>query len=548
MVKGDAAGQVEKKRGVHHRYCVLGALLAIILFTSAIRVRLLEAPLERDEGACAYMGQLMLAGIPPYAESHDMKPPGLYAAYALIMAVFGQTIVGIHLGLLVVNAGTTVLLFLLAKRLFGDMEGLVTAAVFAVLSLGQGVQGVFANAEHFVILPAIGGILLLLRAVKSGHLLTVFLSGFLLGTGFIIKQPAACFIAFGGLYLLYSQFRAGGVVWSRCLLKCGLFAAGAVFPFTLSCLILWCIGVFDKFWFWTFTYPGAYVSSTPLSVGLDFLKGNFLRVTEQGTGLWILAGIGLTTIAWNKAIRAQVPFVVMFLVFSFFSVCPGLYFRPHYFTLLLPAASLLAGIGFNGISQWFSKDKSAALRKIVPVLIILIIIFQSVYIQRIFLFTASPDEVSRMTFGPNPFPESLQIAEYIQKHSSESDRIAVLGSEPQIYFYSRRRAATKYTIMYPIMGKHKYAKQMREQMIREIETNCPKFLVFVNIRASWKDGMSTTTTQIVEWFEDYSLKYYKAVGFADIAWDRPTVYRWAKDAVNYKPKSGFRVVVLERNE
>src|SRR5438128_1174779 len=83
----------------------------------AIRIRLLGIPLERDEGEYSYAGQLMLQGIPPYKLAYNMKFPGTYAAYALIMSIFGQTIAGIHLGLLLVNVATITLIFLLGRKL-----------------------------------------------------------------------------------------------------------------------------------------------------------------------------------------------------------------------------------------------------------------------------------------------------------------------------------------------------------------------------------------------------------------------------------------------
>jgi hypothetical protein len=71
-------------------------ILAVIVFglVIAIRIRLLGIPLERDEGEYAYVGQLMLQGIPPYKLAYNMKFPGTYAAYAVIMSIFGQTILG----------------------------------------------------------------------------------------------------------------------------------------------------------------------------------------------------------------------------------------------------------------------------------------------------------------------------------------------------------------------------------------------------------------------------------------------------------------------
>src|SRR5438309_11353815 len=99
-------------------------LAAIVLgLVIAIRIRLLAIPLERDEGEYAYAGQLILQGIPPYSLAYNMKLPGTYAAYALIMALFGQTIRGIHLGLLLLNAATILVEFLLARRLFGEYAG-----------------------------------------------------------------------------------------------------------------------------------------------------------------------------------------------------------------------------------------------------------------------------------------------------------------------------------------------------------------------------------------------------------------------------------------
>ena len=78
-------------------------LLAIVLLSAVMRYGLLDVPLERDEGEYAYAGQLILQGVPPYQQLFNMKLPGIYAAYAGLLAVFGQTHTGIHIGLLFFN-------------------------------------------------------------------------------------------------------------------------------------------------------------------------------------------------------------------------------------------------------------------------------------------------------------------------------------------------------------------------------------------------------------------------------------------------------------
>src|SRR5882672_6184461 len=92
-------------------------VILAVLVAATVRIRLLDVPLERDEGEYAYAGQLILQGIPPYSLAYNMKFPGTYASYAAIMSIFGQTITGIHLGLLLVNAATVILIFLLGRQL-----------------------------------------------------------------------------------------------------------------------------------------------------------------------------------------------------------------------------------------------------------------------------------------------------------------------------------------------------------------------------------------------------------------------------------------------
>ena len=185
------------------------ALLATLLFSAYVRYRLLAIPLERDEGEYAYAGQLILQGIPPYLGVYNMKLPGVYAAYAAILALFGQTISGIHFGLLLINAITTFMIFLVGKRLANTLAGVVAAASFALLSLGQSIHGLSANAEHFVIIAVVAGLLLLLRAIRDDRPWLLFTSGLMFGIGLLMKQHGAVFAAFALIYVLVRQLGKG---------------------------------------------------------------------------------------------------------------------------------------------------------------------------------------------------------------------------------------------------------------------------------------------------------------------------------------------------
>jgi hypothetical protein len=463
----------------------------------------------------------------------------------LLEAVFGETHRGIHLGFLVVNAVTILLVFLLANRLCGPVAGASAAATFSLLSVGQPVQGIFANAEHFVLPPALGGILLLMGSGNRRGPWATLAGAVLLGVAFLMKQQGAAFILFAGVYLLYSELRIRPFQWKPFSARCLLFFAGVLLPFGLTCLILWRVGAFDKFWFWTFTYAREYVAGLPLSAGWYNLRHRIPILVLAAPLLWILAGIGLTASVWNRKARKQSAFAAPFAVFSFLAVCPGLYFRPHYFVFLLPAVSLLTGIAIGSLEDLFAGSRAVRWGRTVAFLVIAGSILQGACAQRSFLFFSDPVLACRTTYGLNPFPESLEIARYIREHTTEEDRIAVIGSEPQIYFYARRQAATGYVYTFALMEDHEFAEVMQEEMIQEIESARPKYLVFVNVATSWLAGPESKT-HIFEWSERYRDEFFEIAGIIDMmSWDQ-TLYRWDEEAIGYTPKSEFWLAVFVR--
>ena len=177
----------------------MGLVLLLVCF---IRLRLLATPLERDEGEYAYMGQLLLQGILPYTEAYNMKFPGIYFIYAIVLAIFGEESSSIHFSLLLVNLGTSILIFLLGKRLLNRTVGMVASVSFLMVTLSPSIQGLWANSEHFLVAFALAGILLMFIAVEKDHLGILFLSGLLLGSAFLIKQPGVFFALFGIEYQL----------------------------------------------------------------------------------------------------------------------------------------------------------------------------------------------------------------------------------------------------------------------------------------------------------------------------------------------------------
>ena len=518
--------------------------LAAIVFTLvvAIRIRLLGIPLERDEGEYAYAGQLILQGIPPYKLAYNMKFPGTYAAYALVMSIFGQTIAGIHIGLLLINAASIILIFFIGRRQFGFPAGVVAAGAYAVLSLSPAVLGLAAHASQFVMLPVLAGTLLLVsdRSDQLGFG-RVFASGALFGIGLLMKQPAAAFIFFGVASILYNDIRRHATL-RTIILRISIFSAGAITPFGLTCLILWQAGVFEKFWFWTVTYAAQYGTRIPLRAAPSIFATMGGGVVGSGWALWILAGLGLVGGLWTKRSRGGTVFLLGLLVVSLLTLSAGFYFREHYFIFILPAVSLLCGLAISRLSDCVANR--SRLVRFTPVLLFCIALSQSILAERQFYLEVSTTEACRIAYGSNPFPESLRIAQYLRHHSSPNDTIAILGSEPQIYFYSQRHSATGYIYTYALMEAQSYARQMQEEMISEIELARPRYFISVAMGASWS-RYSDSEELIFTWTNEYLNQHYKVVGLVNILSADRTDY-YFEQVPTPLPELGSYILICER--
>ena len=489
------------------RLLAVGLVILGILLFGFIRYRLRAVPLERDEGEYAYAGQLMLKGTPPYQLAYSMKLPGTAAAYALILAVLGQTPSAVHTGLIFVNAATTLLVLSVVTRLFGLPAGAVACASYALLSANPPGLGLAGHASHFVILPALAGILLLLDAIDSRKLWQFFCSGLLLGLAFVMKQPGIFFLLFGMVYLLQAGFRSPEIRRSLSA-RFAALALGGALPFVVTCLLMLKLGVFQRFWFWTFSYTSQYASRVPLDIGLALFKFIVPHVVGPMLLVWIMGGVGLTTFLWCPHARSHGSFVGLFLLFSILAVCPGLYFREHYFILMLPALSLLVGLAVSCATDKLSAWRHSPGFSAIPAVLFLAAFVCSIYGQREVFFQMTPLEVSRNIYGANPFPEALDIARLVRSETPPGAPLAIVGSEPEIFFYSDRPSATGYIYTYELMEPQKYAAIMQSEMIAEIEKAQAELLIYIDVPLSWlpQDGANM---YIFDWLHTYLAQNYR---------------------------------------
>lgn len=520
-------------------------VLLILLFVGFIRFRLLDMPLERDEGEYAYAGQLILQGIPPYELAYNMKLPGTYYACAVGMAVFGQTTAGIHSTLIVVNSLTIIFVFLLARTLFGVGPALVATASYALMSISPAVLGMATHANQFVVLFAVPATLCLWNSCESGGRKLLFFSGILYGLAFLMKQQGVFFCVFGGAYLLWTGLKRRNT--SGTIKGISIYAAGVFLPFIGLCLFLAWEGVFSRFWFWTFTYAHSYVAIITLSEGLHWLIQHLKTSFPVAVGLWLLGIAGLLCGLLKETLRERTLFVAGLWGAGFLGTATGLYFRAHYFILVLPAFSILTGLAVEAIPKSLPARVPAYIWKMVTVVGFVAFCCWSTFFQRDVFFSIPAMDLTRVIYHGYPFVESMLVSEYIRDHSTPDARIAVIGSEPEIYFYSQRHSATGYIYIYALNEPQPDAGPMQLDMINEIESTRPEYLVWIGFDNSWLLWPTSDTT-LSDWSAQYIQKFYTKTGIVNVTPNGDTVFLWGDDARNYQGPVGKHIAVYVRRD
>jgi hypothetical protein len=524
----------EQSRGdLRLRYFCYATLVIVLVIFAMVRIRLRNTPLERDEGEYAYAGQLMLEGYPPYQLAYNMKLPGTCAAYAVMMAAFGQTVAGIRIGMMLVLIVNALLVFFLGRRLFGILAGTVAAAAYTLMANRLSTMSLDGHATHFIVLMALAGTLLLLHAIETQRRLMLFGSGLCFGLAFLMKQHGILFAVFGFFFWAWSEWKQNAS-WRRLIRQGSILVAGMILPFLITCLVVLRGGAFGQFWFWTVRYGAAYEEILKLPRAWALLQ-IMLPWVPRPVVIWLIAAFGLTAVFWNRQARRERVFLLSFTLFSILAVVPGFYFRPHYFLVMLPAAALLAGLGISAAYEYLQEREASTVITLIPIAFFVLSYVAALQGQRRYLFQMDPIQVNRQMHAKHGFPEAEAVADYITVHSSAQDQIALLGSEPEIYFYSKRRSATGYIYMYPLLENQPFARQMKNDMIREIETSQPKIIVFVDNQLSWGWELdwddSDPRMDIFTWIRSYLDAHYDLM--AEVPIDGATHDVWGSPCRYY---------------
>lgn len=159
-------------------------------------------PLDCDEAVYAYIGKRIVHGDVLYRDLTENKPPLGYWLYALAVGLGGFNELTIRLMPIPFVLATIAIVWWIARKLGGEMAGLIAAFTSAVVTTDPYLFGNGANMEHMIDLCSIAALGCTLLGWDRRERWPWVAAGACVGAAFLVKQVAALNGLVFGLALL----------------------------------------------------------------------------------------------------------------------------------------------------------------------------------------------------------------------------------------------------------------------------------------------------------------------------------------------------------
>ncbi len=508
----------------------------LFLFT---RLQLLAIPFERDEGSFAYIGHWLLRGKELYTDMLDSKLPGLYVYYGVFMSLFGYGPVGAHTGLLFANLVSALCFFLFLKRAFNPQVAVISCSLYLWMVVSPNVLGFAAHATQLLTPFVLAGILFFWNGLHRAKLYLFFLSGLMIGIAFTIKQQSAIY----GIMMAILWWPAR-LAWNKVkdrplpVLEWIVLGIGGFLPAAAVIFYFLAVGRFDAFLEWTVYKPINLAGSFQ-----DPWYKMFFRfvptVIEHMLFIWLTAAAGLVLVFFSGFKTFARVFAPLFTVLSLLSVIIGAAYYTHYFVLTIPGIALLAAISID----WIGK-KTGSMGTAVAMVMTAFLILMTFQGRTDYYFQPDYYKIHFRQYAQNMFPELERLGKDLAKRVPEGQKIAVMGSEPELLVAADRESCSKHLMVYSLLIDPVKSPPMQQEYIQELQSCNPEYIVWATGTGSWAPGYDRLQffETLISWVE----QNYEIVGLAESRDDRPGVIVWDEALRAHQPQNNYQIQVLKR--
>jgi len=364
-----------------------------------------------EEGLPLAAARQILAGDLLYRDIWFDKPPLLAWLYAAFLLLAPQSILALRfLGVLYILAISWTG-FLLARRWFDLAAARSTAFLLAF----------FLTFYHpSATVPLAADLLLLLPHLAAFYFQAAsrpLAAGLCAGLAFHLNSKA--------VLVLLAASAAGPVI--PLLAGFALAILAGLAPIALTGA--WA-GYFEQVWQWGASYAGTPFSSHPWQLGLE----------RTAAWLGFHAALILGAALFLRRPSAHRRTILLWIALSLLGVAAGARFFPRYYFQLLPALAVAAGAGWALLPRRPILAAALALSLLVP----------TVRFGRLNLRLALGRSFEWRDTAIDA--SSRRAAALVARLTSPGDPIFVWGFRPEIYYYARRPAASRFLESQPLTG------------------------------------------------------------------------------------------------
>jgi hypothetical protein len=488
--------------------------LAVVVLLHSLPVSPVYQYLEADSGVYAYVGSAILDGQLPYRDVWEHKPPIGFYLNALALLLFGHTPWAIWWLNVIWVSLTSIVFFLLSKKMMGTIPGSMASFLFAIATMqpeifqGGNLMEVYGLLFQVLIIGA------LFYYFVTSRNRWVFITGILTSLAFLTKQTTiavgvSSIFAIFIISLLRREFK-------QALLHPLLFAGGFLAPIFFAASYWLFNGAGNEFldavFLHSLSYVGVRVSflwslkNTVLNI---FPKLFISRLYYIATGAfilflfenyrWFLARLRRNRDATPKEISpVELTMLGIFMALPVEVTFASLGARNfgHYFLTLVPAGATIAAYiiwkAILGLQRTITARKRPSLPSVAWSILCLLLIYW--FLNMTTLSAPNPSQLASITKIWGNQYEISEMERYIINSTEPDDRVLVWHIHTGVNFITQRKAAARVLFPMNLFIGDKKMFEFTDQMIN----NPPKLIV---IQKPSSIGLPFVDEDLDEWCE-----------------------------------------------
>lgn len=394
-----------------------------------------------DEGVYEVLGFGMRHGRLLYQGVWDNKPPLLYIIYAL----FDGNQPYVRFFSFLVGLLAVYLFFLLSKLLFEKKKTFYVATGLFALLLGLPLlEGNIANAENFMILPAVASVYFIVKTIKNKQfsLLSLFLSGLLLGISFLIKVVAVFDFASIFLLLGFVAFALNKKTIGKLIAQWLLMVVGFLLPLIMT------VGFF--------AYKGilkTFIQSAFLSNVGYVGYGNQFIIPQGFLILKLLFLVIIFSVVFfkRKSLSLTQLLLYVWLPFSVFNAFFSQRPYTHYMLVLIAPLMLFVGLLF--------EKKLRILHGVVVIAVVILLATNFWFYGKVIwyyqnftqLLTNQKTVAQYQSFFDKGVPRDYAVADFLRANLQPNQTAFLWTNSAQIYYLTHLLPPGRFTVAYHIV-------------------------------------------------------------------------------------------------